>query len=297
MDVKVFKTFLEVAKTRHFGKASENLFITQAAVSARVKQLEEFIGAPLFERARNNIQLTSAGKRLIPYAETMVRALRQVQTGVSLQDDDILQLSVAASPNVWDAFFQNYLTVITDAFPHLTFRTEIASASQLNSHVIDGTMDLILLFDAFLAEEVNSVKVGNINLTLVSSRPGISADDALNHNYVFVDWGTKFVHEHGAKYGDAINPLLYTSTGRVALDFILARGGAAYLPESLVQPFIESEQLFKVASESVMTRSVYANFHKENRAQKRIKDIISVIDESRPQIPVILENASNALSD
>ena len=42
MDVKVFKTFLEVANTRHFGRAADNLFITQAAVSARIKQLEEF---------------------------------------------------------------------------------------------------------------------------------------------------------------------------------------------------------------------------------------------------------------
>ena len=42
MDVKVFQTFLEVAKEKHFGRASENLYITQAAVSARIKQLEEY---------------------------------------------------------------------------------------------------------------------------------------------------------------------------------------------------------------------------------------------------------------
>ena len=40
MDVKVFKTFLELAQVGHFGKAAENLYITQAAVSARIKQLE-----------------------------------------------------------------------------------------------------------------------------------------------------------------------------------------------------------------------------------------------------------------
>ncbi len=103
MDVKVFKTFLEVAKTRHFGRAADNLFIAQAAVSARVKQLEAFIGSPLFERAGNNIQLTGAGKRLIPYEETMMRALRQVKTDANMQEDDIQQISVAASPNVWVA--------------------------------------------------------------------------------------------------------------------------------------------------------------------------------------------------
>lgn len=295
MDVKVFKTFLEVAKTRHFGRASENLFITQAAVSARVKQLEEFIGAPLFERTRNNIQLTSAGKRLIPYAETMVRALRQVKTGVTMDDDDIQQISIAASPNVWDAFLQNYLTVITDAFPKLTFRTEIASVSQLNMHVIDGTADIILLFDAFLAEEVHSIKTAEIDLKLVSTTKGLPLEEPTAHNYVFVDWGTKFSHEHEAKYGDTFTPVLYTSTGRIALDYILAKGGTAFLPETSVQPFIDSGQLFEVSSLSTMTKSVYANYHKDNKAVRIIKEIINVLDQSKPQIPVILESASTGM--
>lgn len=295
MDVKVFKTFLEVAKTRHFGRASENLFITQAAVSARVKQLEEFIGAPLFERTRNNIQLTSAGKRLIPYAETMVRALRQVKTGVTMEDSDIQQISIAASPNVWDAFLQNYLTVITDAFPNLTFRTEIASVSQLNMHVIDGTVDIIMLFDAFLAEEVHSLKTAEIDLKLVSTTQEISLANALDQNYVYVDWGTKYSHEHEAKYGEGFSPLLYTSTGRIALDFILARGGSAFLPETSVQPFIETGQLFEVAGQSAMTKSVYANYHKDNKAVRVIKEVIGVLDQSKPEIPVILESASTGM--
>ncbi len=39
MDTDLLKTFLEVSKTRHFGKAANNLFVTQAAVSARIKHL------------------------------------------------------------------------------------------------------------------------------------------------------------------------------------------------------------------------------------------------------------------
>ncbi|WP_082880488.1 MULTISPECIES: LysR family transcriptional regulator [unclassified Oleiphilus] len=39
MDIELLRTFLEVKNTRHFGKAAENLYLTQAAVSARIKQL------------------------------------------------------------------------------------------------------------------------------------------------------------------------------------------------------------------------------------------------------------------
>ncbi len=68
MDTDLIKTLLEVSRTRHFVKVAENLHVTQAAVSARIRQLEEHLGASLFIRASINIQLTAAGERLISRA-------------------------------------------------------------------------------------------------------------------------------------------------------------------------------------------------------------------------------------
>ena len=72
MDSELLKTFLEVSRTRHFGKAAETLYLTQSAVSFRIRQLETQVGADLFTRHRNNIQLTEAGERLVPYAEKLM---------------------------------------------------------------------------------------------------------------------------------------------------------------------------------------------------------------------------------
>lgn len=294
MDVKVFKTFLEVTRTRHFGKAAENLFITQAAVSARVKQLEEFIGSPLFARLRNNLQLTPAGDRLIPYAETMVRALQQAKQGVSLADTQIIQLSFAATPNAWDAYLQHYLTVIMDALPNISFRSEIASSQQLSTNIVGGGVDLILLFDPFLDATVFSEKVAQIDLVLASSELHENPAAAMASNYVFVDWGTQFASEHNAKYGDFGCPVLNTSTGRIALDYILARGGSAYLPRSLVAPFIESKQIFLVPEHIPMQRSVYAIYRKDHFAADTIRQLVEVIDQSTPERPVILKTIATS---
>ena len=72
MNTDLLRTFLEVAKTRHFGHAAENLYLTQSAVSSRIKQLEGTLGVPLFTRQRNNILLTPAGERLLPHAENLL---------------------------------------------------------------------------------------------------------------------------------------------------------------------------------------------------------------------------------
>ena len=55
MDIGLLKAFIEVYRTRHFGNAAKNLFISQSAVSARIRQLEDELGIRLFTRDRNNI--------------------------------------------------------------------------------------------------------------------------------------------------------------------------------------------------------------------------------------------------
>lgn len=97
MDTELLKTFLEVQKTRHFGKAAENLYLTQSAVSFRIRQLEQSLGVPLFVRFRNNIQLTSAGELLLPHAEAVLTAIGAAKQQIQqqLQPHHTRQLLVA----------------------------------------------------------------------------------------------------------------------------------------------------------------------------------------------------------
>ncbi|GHX63814.1 transcriptional regulator, LysR family [Vibrio cholerae] len=133
MDVKVFRTFLELAKVRHFGRAAENLYLTQAAVSARIKQLENHFDAQLFTRDRNNIKLTSAGERLVGYAEVMVATLQQAKFELSLESGKALQLTLGGTPNIWDAYLQHCLSRITDTFEGYGFLAEVMGARATQS--------------------------------------------------------------------------------------------------------------------------------------------------------------------
>ncbi|MEI4270070.1 MAG: LysR family transcriptional regulator, partial [Candidatus Dasytiphilus stammeri] len=63
VNTELLKTFLEVSRTLHFGKAAELLYLTQSAVSFRIRQLENQLGVILFTRHRNKIRLTAAGIR------------------------------------------------------------------------------------------------------------------------------------------------------------------------------------------------------------------------------------------
>ena len=65
VDLVLLKTFLKVAAAGSITKSAAALFITQSAVSRRIKQLEEHIGCPLFVRSGTFLKLTAVGHQLI----------------------------------------------------------------------------------------------------------------------------------------------------------------------------------------------------------------------------------------
>jgi DNA-binding transcriptional LysR family regulator len=65
-----------VARRANLSRAAEALFITQPALTARIRALEAEIGSPLFRRGRRGMALTDAGRAFLPYADRAVRALR-----------------------------------------------------------------------------------------------------------------------------------------------------------------------------------------------------------------------------
>lgn len=90
MDIASLQAFRAVAETGSFTAAAERLFLTQPAVSKRIAQLEEQLGARLFDRIGRQIRLTEAGRALLPRTrrimlelDDMTRAIRDLSGDVS----------------------------------------------------------------------------------------------------------------------------------------------------------------------------------------------------------------------
>ncbi|GAA4898129.1 LysR family transcriptional regulator [Ferrimonas pelagia] len=292
MDVKVFRTFLAVAKQRHFGRAAADLYITQAAVSARIKQLESFFDTQLFVRDRNAIKLTSAGERLTSYAEVMVSTLEQAKLELALEDNKAIQLTIAGTPNIWDAYLQHCLSLITDAFTGYGFNAQALGREQINTALVDRTLDLGLLFDPIKSDELMCKEVAKLDLILVATE-ALPLQQALSSRYIYVDWGTRFASEHAQRHPRIPPPFLRTSTGRIALDFILEKGGAAYLPLSLAQPLLDSQQLYAVEEAPLWQRPVYLSYRKGSSSLDAVERIEQLISETDPASAFTLQQLGN----
>lgn len=293
MDVKVFRTFLELAQVRHFGRAAENLYLTQAAVSARIKQLESYFDTQLFTRDRNNIKLTSAGERLVSYAEVMVTTLQQAKFELSLENGQALQLTIGGTPNIWDAYLQNCLSVVTDAFGGYAFMAEVMGREQLSRQLLERTLDMAFAFDQIKAEELNCKKVADLVLVLVSTQND-TLESVFQNRYVYVDWGSRFAAEHADRHPKAPAPFLRTSTARIALDFILEKGGSAYLPTSIVEPFITSGELYLISGVEEWHRPVYLSYRKNSSTIEAIGHVEELVKKIDPLTAYSIQRAGEA---
>src|SRR5437660_6445453 len=86
MDLDQLHTFLEIVRLKSFSKAAQSCFRTEPAVSAQVRQLEQDLNAPLFERLGTKIALTPAGQIFAHYSEQILSLRRQAQDRINELD-------------------------------------------------------------------------------------------------------------------------------------------------------------------------------------------------------------------
>ena len=274
MDTELLKTFIEVQRTRHFGKAAENLYLTQSAVSFRIRQLEQQLGVNLFSRYRNNIQLTASGERLLPHAEAMLTALQRAKQDVAVSAEQAVQLSVAATANVWDAFLLHGFIQVQQSQSDLSWRAESMGKDQIARQILERQLDLALLFDAPKIDEMQIDKLGDIKLLPVTSFSDNTVAAAMQRQYILVDWGTAFEIQHARNFPELPPPHVRTGSARIALELMQQSGGSAYLPATMVHTLLQEKSLQRIQDAPVMTRELFAISLPKAAQRNKINDIV-----------------------
>ena len=172
MDIRQLTTFHKVATLLSFTRAATELKYAQSSVTAQIKSLEASLGVELFERLTGKIQLTPAGRRLLPYAEQMMSLAGEAR-GVALGEGEpsgVLTIGTMESvnsyrmPPVLEFFLHRYPLV------HLVLRPSLCAETLYSLR--QGTFDMGFLMEAETRHSgVESEVLGREPLVLVAS-PG-----------------------------------------------------------------------------------------------------------------------------
>ncbi|SDX89852.1 LysR family transcriptional regulator [Paenibacillus sp. CF384] len=150
MELTQLEYFLAVARMEHLTKASENLSVTQPALSHSISKLEAELGVPLFERKGRNLQINRYGTM---FAKRVEKILKEVERGKQ-------EIEEYSNPN--SGFIHlSYLNILgVDLIPHLI--REYQQANPLNTFkLLQGDKGLII-------EQIES---GDSDIMITSERP------------------------------------------------------------------------------------------------------------------------------
>jgi DNA-binding transcriptional LysR family regulator len=277
VDISALKTFLEVAKTRHFGHAAENLFVSQSTVSARIKALEDGLATELFVRERSNIHLTKSGEALVSHAKSILTLWGRACHEVAMPEDVVHTLTIGGLSGLWDISLQDWLANVSKMDLPLAITADTYGTSTMLQRIMSGSMDLAFVYDAPQGLNLISQPLKTIQLRLVSSRAAESVDSALDSGFIQVNWGLNFGVQFAAQFPQIRATRLTTGLGRIAINYLKNNIGSAYLAESAVASAITEGQLFYVKDAPVFERKAYAIYHQENEKvdliQKLIEDL------------------------
>ncbi|WP_448564350.1 LysR family transcriptional regulator [Thalassotalea ganghwensis] len=276
MKIELLKTFLEVSRTLHFRLASEALFITQSAVSARIKLLEDDLGVLLFDRSQKHLKLTPEGHRLVKHANELLFLWQKTKQDVGIAKNDSQQLVIGAMNSIWDIILQNWLQKIDRNIDDVSLLTNTHSSLELRKNILNRIVDIAFLFEPPYIEDMISEKVASVPLHLVSTEP-LSLNEIFEQNqYVMVDYGESINVQHSRAFQDHAKIKHHMSQPRIALNFILNAGGSAYLPRQMTFEFIQNERLHLIEEAPVFSRDIYAIYLAKSQKVEVIEQALNL---------------------
>lgn len=256
MDIELARTFLEIVKTRSFVRAAEQLNISQTAVSARIRTLEDQLGRPLFVRNKNGASLTPGGEQFLRYAPMFVQLWQRARHQVAVPPGRRAVLAIGGELSLWHPWLVESLHWMRNAAPDIALRIQIGVPESLTDQVSTGALDVAIMYAPQYRPGARVELLLEEKLVLVTTDAEAKAVDP--GSYVYVDWGPDFAHHHELSFPEDNNPGVFVGLGPLALTYILEAGGSGYFRQRVVAPHIAAGQLHLVPGAPSFFYPIYA---------------------------------------
>jgi DNA-binding transcriptional LysR family regulator len=256
MELDQVETFVAVATFGGFHRAAEALRVSQPAVSARIKALEDSLGVTLFARARTGLTLSDAGKTLRPYAEQLLRTASLARQAVhEAQPGSGAPLQIAAALSISVYFLPDVLKHFQRAYPNLVISIRSGHSKEVLEMVLNEEAE-IGLARSLQHPEVETLALRDDPLLLVADATQGPKHSRRAHLQQVASWPLIFYERGSSDW--SLTQSLFRRAGLVpnaALEVdsietakrMVERGlGLAFLPQMAVGREIRSGRLATV---------------------------------------------------
>jgi DNA-binding transcriptional LysR family regulator len=287
MDLDQLHTFLEIVRLKSFSKAAQSCFRTQPAVSAQVRQLEQDLNAPLFERLGTKIALTPAGHIFSQYAEQILALRRQAQDSINeLERVPRGELVIAANEATCIYVLPRVFSEFKKQFPNVQILVDRSYGSRVVEAVVENQADFGITQLPVTEKRVQVAKIHSdeIKMIVPTGHPlaGLERVEVgllAGHPLLLPKTGTT-----RARLAIWLEPAEEVTTISMELDstemikrFVLAGLGIGFLAATHVQEELEKGTLVTVSlAPEPMVRQIGLIYRKDKALSKAALGFIEV---------------------
>lgn len=142
MDTKNLVTFMTILETGSFQKAATQLNFAPSTVTSQIRQLEDEFSIQLFEKVGRKMELTQAGKDILPYVEKILQSVEQIVNYHKDASELTGTLRLVAPDSIFIYVMQPVIKAILHDAPHIQLIINSCPSDDINEAIVNGSADI-----------------------------------------------------------------------------------------------------------------------------------------------------------
>jgi len=252
MTLKQIEAFYWAAKLGSFAIAAQRLHVTQSSLSKRVAELEESVGAQLFDRSSKRAQLSEAGQRLLGHAAKMLELSETMRSEASTASGltGICRFGITELGSL--TWLPAFIRSARHLHPGLLFQPYVDLARLMERLVTRGELDFAVAPGPTQDDEISSHKICEVECTWMASPNRIASGSILTPKQleaqpvITMTEGsgmTVTVNHWALEQGIRLQRTLASNSLMAIVGLTAADIGISYLPVVFMQPWIAQDRL------------------------------------------------------
>ena len=292
IDFELYRVFYTVANHKNITKASEELNISQPAISKSIKNLEEQLGGQLFVRTKRGVILTEEGKEFYNYIKQAIEYISNAENKFTeLINLETGCIKIGISTTLTKEFLLPYLEEFHRLYPKIDIQIVTNMSSELFPKLRNGLIDIIILNlnKKNYGQDINITKCKKITDCFVVNKTysdlinnEISIKELNKYPLILQSKGSntrEFLDDFAKENNTILKPNIELASYSLVVEFAKIGLGIGYATKDYVKEELKNQQLYEIKlKEKIPSRYIgiaTSNNHLPNFSTKKLIEIIN----------------------
>ena len=260
MDLRGLKIFIEVAELKSFTRAAERLGYSQPTISFQIRQLEQELGVPLFDRIGHTVSLTDAGRDALRYAQKICNLSEEMTLDAKLSREVSGEVRIGMADSLCSPLIAQGFGEFRAKYPGISLTVFAGGTGELFRMLDHNEVDMICTMDSHVYDSayiIASEETIGANFVVsagnpLAQQPEVSVEELVRQPFLLTEKGMSYrrlMDERLADRSLEVLPVLETARADLICGLVEQDMGISFLPDYVTEESVRFGRLKRLQVE------------------------------------------------